>query len=138
YAAHARDFACCVVCFFFRAEDGIRVSSVTGVQTCALPISIAATGTSVRSGTTVRSICRAVVPDRTLVPVAAMALVGLCFPLVFWTLRGMEVGLTALLLAMAARLALGLRDEVTGRPLIALGGVLAAAGMTRHQLVVPA
>src|SRR5207237_3986494 len=24
--------------FFFRAEDGIRDSSVTGVQTCALPI----------------------------------------------------------------------------------------------------
>src|SRR6185369_16066877 len=37
-------------CFFFQAEDGIRDSSVTGVQTCALPISkavvreLAATG----------------------------------------------------------------------------------------------
>src|SRR5260370_26446870 len=29
-----------VVCFFFQAEDGIRDSSVTGVQTCALPISL--------------------------------------------------------------------------------------------------
>src|SRR5207237_3589148 len=31
----------CVCClyFFFQAEDGIRDSSVTGVQTCALPIS---------------------------------------------------------------------------------------------------
>src|SRR5437764_9665807 len=28
----------CVVCFFFQAEDGIRDTSVTGVQTCALPI----------------------------------------------------------------------------------------------------
>src|SRR5260370_16298879 len=27
-----------VVVFFFQAEDGIRDSSVTGVQTCALPI----------------------------------------------------------------------------------------------------
>src|SRR5437016_11967115 len=27
--------------FFFQAEDGIRIWSVTGVQTCALPISIA-------------------------------------------------------------------------------------------------
>src|SRR6476661_9809486 len=26
------------VAFFFQAEDGIRDSSVTGVQTCALPI----------------------------------------------------------------------------------------------------
>src|SRR5260370_25618997 len=29
--------------FFFQAEDGIRDSSVTGVQTCALPISITGT-----------------------------------------------------------------------------------------------
>src|SRR5256886_13743236 len=30
----------CVVFFFFQAEDGIRDLTVTGVQTCALPISI--------------------------------------------------------------------------------------------------
>src|SRR6201989_3685743 len=30
-----RDFSC----FFFQAEDGIRALYVTGVQTCALPIS---------------------------------------------------------------------------------------------------
>src|SRR5262249_59591244 len=29
------------VFFFFQAEDGIRDWSVTGVQTCALPISVA-------------------------------------------------------------------------------------------------
>src|SRR5437868_13472717 len=29
-------------CFFFQAEDGIRDRNVTGVQTCALPISLAA------------------------------------------------------------------------------------------------
>src|SRR6266516_6122333 len=28
-----------VVCFFCQAEDGIRARTVTGVQTCALPIS---------------------------------------------------------------------------------------------------
>src|SRR6266542_1151592 len=27
-------------CFFFQAEDGIRDATVTGVQTCALPISL--------------------------------------------------------------------------------------------------
>src|SRR5437763_14609158 len=33
---------CCSVFFFFffQAEDGIRDTSVTGVQTCALPISV--------------------------------------------------------------------------------------------------
>src|SRR2546429_6018017 len=34
------DHAVCVVFFFFQAEDGIRDVAVTGVQTCALPISL--------------------------------------------------------------------------------------------------
>src|SRR3712207_493584 len=33
---------CCYCFFFFQAEDGIRDIGVTGVQTCALPISAAA------------------------------------------------------------------------------------------------
>src|SRR5207244_5807486 len=32
-------FFLCVFFFFFQAEDGIRDDLVTGVQTCALPIS---------------------------------------------------------------------------------------------------
>ena len=35
-------FVVVVVIFFFQAEDGIRDSPVTGVQTCALPISTVA------------------------------------------------------------------------------------------------
>src|SRR5256885_6511606 len=31
---------CLCACFFFQAEDGIRDYKVTGVQTCALPISM--------------------------------------------------------------------------------------------------
>src|SRR5205085_4135748 len=34
----------CFFFFFFQAEDGIRDLTVTGVQTCALPISSKATG----------------------------------------------------------------------------------------------
>src|SRR5690606_40446762 len=34
--------------FFFQAEDGIRDFHVTGVQTCALPISIASGGSAFR------------------------------------------------------------------------------------------
>src|SRR2546430_6005071 len=40
--AYRRRYATCAqayVCFFFQAEDGIRDLTVTGVQTCALPIS---------------------------------------------------------------------------------------------------
>src|SRR5207245_7202779 len=43
----------CVLCFFFfQAEDGIRDATVTGVQTCALPISTtrAAVKQQVRAG----------------------------------------------------------------------------------------
>src|SRR5690606_40112194 len=36
--------------FFFQAEDGIRVFHVTGVQTCALPISAPPGGWAVWSG----------------------------------------------------------------------------------------
>src|SRR6266496_6512114 len=53
-----------VTFFFFQAEDGIRDLYVTGVQTCALPISldraakagvIVCQGTRVGSGRTLRS-----------------------------------------------------------------------------------
>src|SRR5699024_11352629 len=44
-----------LLCFFFQAEDGIRYRNVTGVQTCALPISVA----KVRESTTFVTIRRA-------------------------------------------------------------------------------
>src|SRR5437879_1367560 len=37
--------------FFFQAEDGIRDTSVTGVQTCALPILASSTGSRWSTGT---------------------------------------------------------------------------------------
>src|SRR2546430_7118770 len=37
--------------FFFQAEDGIRDLTVTGVQTCALPISLRRGGSNSRSTT---------------------------------------------------------------------------------------
>src|SRR5699024_11978313 len=40
--------------FFFQAEDGIRDRNVTGVQTCALPISITTTTTFVVQGQNVQ------------------------------------------------------------------------------------
>src|SRR2546426_6731978 len=47
--------------FFFQAEDGIRDYKVTGVQTCALPISsaIAGVSTSASSSVPYRSSARA-------------------------------------------------------------------------------
>src|SRR5260370_20205297 len=62
------DFA--LVLFFFQAEDGIRDSSVTGVQTCALPIyQVARCGTQKgleRGGVTAHRLreCGCLEPDR--------------------------------------------------------------------------
>src|SRR5256885_16770905 len=47
--------------FFFQAEDGIRDYKVTGVQTCALPISRSATAAIRLSCTTRETLRRAVV-----------------------------------------------------------------------------
>src|SRR5256885_12611865 len=40
--SYAEQLETCVFFFFFQAEDGIRDYKVTGVQTCALPISLPA------------------------------------------------------------------------------------------------
>src|SRR5437762_1140921 len=42
--------------FFFQAEDGIRDTSVTGVQTCALPISNISTGNTARGDAVVKAL----------------------------------------------------------------------------------
>src|SRR5262249_59675838 len=49
-ALFASDMFCVVLFFFFQAEDGIRDWSVTGVQTCALPISRPPGGQRLRVG----------------------------------------------------------------------------------------
>src|SRR5258708_17715441 len=56
-----------IKCFFFQAEDGIRDDLVTGVQTCALPISCRAVSSSFKSRLSIqatargeRSFCRSV------------------------------------------------------------------------------
>src|SRR5690606_40110057 len=45
--------------FFFQAEDGIRDFHVTGVQTCALPISAVASARSMNPARTLAALTRA-------------------------------------------------------------------------------
>src|SRR5207253_4598284 len=47
----------CILFFFFQAEDGIRDGHVTGVQTCALPISKAASNFSSQSSVFILRSC---------------------------------------------------------------------------------
>src|SRR2546430_11675037 len=61
---------CRVVCFFFQAEDGIRDLTVTGVQTCALPIlNISNAGPGDATGV---SFTDTIDPNTTLVPLSGV------------------------------------------------------------------
>src|SRR2546427_9815580 len=67
-----------IIFFFFQAEDGIRDLTVTGVQTCALPIwSVCA-----RQGTNTP------IPLRRSPPDSFKRLLGSTFPLLFTTRHG--------------------------------------------------
>src|SRR5581483_10715358 len=85
----------------------------------------------------VRRLCDALVPDAPHVGLVAMAMTALFYPLVFWALRGTEVAPAALLVTLAALLAVRLEAEWTPRRGWALGAVLAAAVLTRDDLIVP-
>jgi len=61
----------------------------------------------------------------------AATITAFYFPLVFWSLRGMEVGLLALLIAGAALLAVRLGPENHTRQFVAMGLLLALAIATR-------
>ena len=72
-------------------------------------------------------------------PVTGLAtwLTALSYPLVFWSLRGMEVGLVATEITAAVLLAFRLADRVTRRDLVLFGAVLAAAVVTRDDALLP-
>jgi arabinofuranosyltransferase len=65
----------------------------------------------------------------------AVFLTAFSYPLIYWTLRGMEVGLLALLASGAALFSFRFRDE--GRPadLLGLGACLGAALLTRDDAI---
>lgn len=76
-------------------------------------------------------------PGDTRAATIAAWLMALAFPVYFWTLRGMEVGVAALMLVGACILALRLDTQWTQRRAFALGFLLALAALTRDDLLVP-
>src|SRR6266581_5141628 len=66
---------CLFVFFFFQAEDGIRAGRVTGVQTCALPISRAGAALVVPRGGPVSAVNGAVTEQGWRQPRVAPSLV---------------------------------------------------------------
>lgn len=65
----------------------------------------------------------------------AVSLTGLSFPLVYWTLRGMEVGFLALLASLGALLAFRLAEERRPGLLLGLGLCLGALVLTRDDAI---
>ncbi len=76
-------------------------------------------------------------PGASWVPLAVLAAVLFDYPLVFWTLRGMEVGALALCVYALLWLALENEDEFSLPRTVAMGAITSAAILIRSDSVVP-
>jgi hypothetical protein len=72
------------------------------------------------------------------VAVGVRWVVALYYPLTFWTLRGMEVGLEAVILTAAVLLAVRSGETEHGGKSLRIGLILAAGVLTRDDIVIPA
>src|SRR5690606_20853942 len=111
--------------FFFQAEDGIRDFHVTGVQTCALPISWRFTALSLAMNRHARDVLRRELParQRTVLRVAGFAVLGLSLWLAA-AATGWSLGLiewVGMLSVSAVALALALTYAPRLAPLMAVG-----------------
>jgi hypothetical protein len=86
----------------------------------------------------VRNITLRLAPGSPRAVSLAVWLTALYYPLIFWTLRGMEVGLITLVIAAAILLALELRDQFSHDRLLGLALLLAAGVLIRMDVAVPA
>jgi hypothetical protein len=84
----------------------------------------------------VYAIVRDLIPERRWPAILSMSLTAFYYPLVYWTLRGFEVGLAALLVALMALLALR-SSGPRSSSLWVLAGLTSAAVLLRDDLVVP-
>lgn len=81
----------------------------------------------------VRAIATALAPGVPRVAQLAVLATALLYPLLYWTLRGMEVGLLTLLVSSSVLLALRAVAAPTRGWIMALAGVLAAGVLTRDD-----
>ena len=76
-------------------------------------------------------ICSALQPASRLTPLLAAGVTAFYFPLIFWSLRGMEVGMLVLLIDAALLLVLQTDGAARARDAVLIGFVLALAVLTR-------
>jgi hypothetical protein len=121
----------------------MAVLHVLPISSAKLPLLVTLTGVGllVANLFVVRAIAARLAPDSRAVPVAAVVLTATFYPLAYWALRGMEVGLLALLVSVSVLLALRLRDRADdaahSRDLWWLAVVFAAMVVTRTDALLP-
>ncbi|MGH3104735.1 MAG: hypothetical protein ACRDN6_11640 [Gaiellaceae bacterium] len=86
----------------------------------------------------VRRIAERLAPGRPWIRLLALVLVAFYYPLVYWTLRGTEVGLLAFLTSAGILLTLRLREDPRRRDVALLAAVLALGLLTRTDFAVTA
>jgi arabinofuranosyltransferase len=116
---------------------GVHVMPVPDSKTSLL-IMLSGVAILVANLFVVGALVRRLAPGSGLALLVAVSLTAFYFPLVFWTLRGMEVGLAALLISAMALQSLRVQEiSSTGR-LAGLAALSAAAILTRDELLIPA
>lgn len=84
------------------------------------------------------TLARKLAPQSTVAPLAAAFLTAICYPLAFWTLRGLEVGLVSVIFTCALVIACDAFHEPSKRRLLGLGIVFSLGLLTRPDTVVVA
>jgi hypothetical protein len=120
----------------------MTVLHLTGASPAVLALVVAVTGILVLGSLVVvtAAAARRLAPEEPAVGAVAGWLTALCLPLLFWTLRGMEVGLVALVLAGAVALTLRL-DDLHGDPprrlTLGLVGLMVVGPLIRTDVALP-
>jgi hypothetical protein len=102
----------------------------------SLFVMVAGAATLVAAAWLAQALVARAAPDAPVAAAAAPWLVAWSYPLVFWTLRGMEVGLLALLVVALALFALRVAEVASRRDEVALGAVVVIGVSTRVDFVV--
>ena len=117
----------------------MAVLHLTGVSDAKVALLVMLSGAAILIAElfVVRAIAETLRPGRRDIALVAMAVTGAYYPLTFWTLRGMEVGLIALLCSAMVLLALRLEHRFARTTLAKLALVAAAGVLTRDDVVLP-
>lgn len=107
------------------------------ISKTSLVVSLSGAGILLANLVLVKKLTEAVAGANSYAPLLAVFLTAFYYPLVYWTLRGMEVGLLCLLVNWSILCAFRLCDRYSLRDVIALTVAFVAAQLTRPDAVVP-